>query len=154
MYLPVFGSYIVDPAVGAVERELHGRRMARSLLAEGGIVRLVPGCREPDAALPVEHRVVVVGPAVPDVLLAPIGRGPQDLDRAGVAGPERERHVGRGRHHEVRRHVLHRIEDRHVVAGVLALPVHRTVGVDGRIAPVAGDQIVQVLLVDCASRAA
>ena len=115
------------PAVGAVERKLDGRRMARALLAEVGIVRLVAGRGEPDAALPVEHRVVVVGLAVPDVLLAPIGRGLQDLDRAGVAGPERQRHVGRGRQHEVRRDVLHRIEDRHVVAGMLALPVQRPV---------------------------
>ena len=135
------------PAVGAVERKLHGRGVARALLAERRVVRHVARRREPDAALPVEHRVVVVGPAVPDVLLAPIGRGPQDLDRAGVAGPERQRHVGRGRQHEVRRDVLHRIEDRHVVAGVLALPVHRPIGVDGRIAPVAGDQVMQILLV-------
>ena len=116
-------------------------------MQKAGLSGLWPGRREPDAALPVEHRVVVVGLAVPDVLLAPIGRGPQDLDRAGVAGPERQRHVGRGRQHEVRRDVLHRIEDRHVVAGMLALPVQRPVGVDGRIAPVAGDQVVQILLV-------
>ena len=135
------------PAVGAVERKLDRRRMARALLAEVGIVRLVAGRGQPDAALPVEHRVVVVGLAVPDVLLAPIGRGSQDLDRAGVAGSERQRHVGRGRQHEVRRHVLHRIEDRHVVAGMLALPVQRPIGVDGRVAPVARDQVVQILLV-------
>ena len=64
------------PAVGAVERKLDGRGMRRALLAEGRIVRHVAGRREPDAALPVDHRVVVVGLAVPDVLLAPIGRGP------------------------------------------------------------------------------
>ncbi len=134
------------PAIGAVERKLDGGRMRRALLAEVRIVRLVTRCGEPQAALPVEHRVVIVRPAVPDVLLAPVGRRLQDFERAGVAGPEGVRHVGRRRQHEVGRDVLHHIEDRHVVAGMLALAVDRTIGIDGRVAPVAGDQVVQVLL--------
>ena len=146
MYLPVFGSYIVTRRLVLLSGNSTADGWRRALLAEVRIVRHVAGRGEPDAALPVDHRVVVVGLAVPDVLLAPIGRGPEDLDRAGVAGPERQRHVGRGRQHEVRRHVLDRIEDRHVVAGVLALPVQRPVAVDGRIAPVGRDQIVQILL--------
>src|SRR5438874_2451333 len=81
------------PAVGAVERELDRRRVTRALLAEVWIIRLVAGRGEPDAALPVEHRVVVVRPRVPDVLLGPIGRGSEELDRSGIAGPERQRHI-------------------------------------------------------------
>ena len=68
------------------------------------------------------------------------------MDRTGIAGAECQRHVGGGRQHEVRRLVVHDIEDRHVVTGVLALPVYRAIRVHGRIAPVTGDQVVKVLL--------
>ena len=119
--------------------------MARAFFAEVGVVRLVARRRQPQAALTVEHRVVVVGLAVPDVFVAPIGRALQDVDRAGVAGAECQRHVGCRRQHKIRRDVFHRVEDRHVVAGVLALTVERAVSVDRRITFVAGDQVMQIL---------
>ena len=134
-------------AVGAVERELNGRRVRRALLAEVGLSGLWPVAASQTRPFRSIIELWLLALLSQMFLLAPIGRGPEDLDRAGVAGPERQRHVGRGRQHEIRRHVLDRVEDRHVVAGVLALPVQRPVAVDGRIAPVGRDQVVQILLV-------
>src|SRR5262249_42449694 len=57
-----------------VERKQLGRRMVGSGFAEVWIVRAAERRRQPDAALAIEHRVVVVDLGVPQLLLAPIGR--------------------------------------------------------------------------------
>ena len=64
-----------------------------------------------------------------------------------MAGAEAERHARIAhRRRERRRHVLDRIENRQHVGAVLRRSEQRSVGVDGREAAVAGDQIVQILL--------
>src|SRR6185295_4081179 len=50
-----------------------GRRVAGSLLAKVGIDGAADCRRQPDAALLVEHRVVVIHLRVPQLLLTPIG---------------------------------------------------------------------------------
>ena len=65
--------------------------------------------RQPQPAVAAEHRVVVVGPRVPDALAAPVGRRLQRVERGGVPGPEAERHARIAhRRRERRRDVLHR----------------------------------------------
>jgi len=53
----------------------------------------------------------------------------------------------RDRHLEERHLVRLGIQDRHVVGRVLGRPIERAVGVDGRVAPIRGDQVVQIVLV-------
>jgi hypothetical protein len=123
--------------------------MVGALLAEGRIVDAAHRGREPDAALLVEHAVVVVGALAPDLLLAPVGRGRGRLGCGrGMEGrPERFGCVWvRDRHLEECHLVRLRIEDRHLVARVLGRAIERSVGVDGGIAPVRGDEIVDELL--------
>src|SRR5882757_4158972 len=48
--------------------------MVGTRLAESGIVSGTDACGQPDAALVVEHRVVDVGLAIPDLFISPIGR--------------------------------------------------------------------------------
>ena len=103
--------------------------------------------RQPDPALAVEHRVVIVDPGVPELLLAPIGRRRHRLDRrAAWPGPSDSgmfgSRTGTLKYVDL---VGLRIEDRHVVGRVFGRAVQRAVGVDGRIAPVGRDQVVQVL---------
>src|SRR5207248_8013236 len=62
-----------DLSIVALDRERLGRRMLRAFSAERRIVRTAYRGREPHAALPVEHRVVVVDLRIPDLLVAPIG---------------------------------------------------------------------------------
>ena len=118
-----------------------------------------PSCRRPDCPcrarsaashtrpLLVEHRIVVVGAGVPELLVAPIGRRLQRLD-ARRHGPARATPACRiaHRHLEERHLVGLRIEDRHVVGRVFRRAVQRAVGVDRRIAPVGRDQVVQVFV--------
>src|SRR5262245_21469616 len=66
-----------------------GRRMAGTLLAKVGIVGTADCRRQPDAALLVEHRVVIVHLRVPQLLLTPIGRGLQRLFDCGVSRSQR-----------------------------------------------------------------
>ena len=130
-----------------LEREHLGGGMVRALLAEGRIVHAAHGRGEPDPALLVEHRVVVVGAGVPELLVAPIGRRLQRLDAGGMAGPERFRHFGILHRHLEERHLVGlRIEDRHVVGRIFRRAVERAVGIDRRIAPVRRDQVVQIFV--------
>ena len=134
-----------DLTSGAVEREYLGRGMVRILLAEGWVLDSAHGRGEPHPAGLVEHAVVVVGALTPDLLVSPIGRGLVRLRCGGgmERRPERFRRIRiRDRHFEERRLVRLRVEDRHVVARVLGRPVERTIRVDGGIAPVRGDQIM------------
>ena len=68
------------------------------------------------------------------------------MDRTRIPRPKRQRHLGGDRQLEVGRHILHGIQNRHVIAGMFALPVKRTIGVHRWIAPVARDEIMQILL--------
>ena len=63
------------------EREKLRRHIARSLFAEGRVVTGADSGREPYAPFLVEHRIVHVGPAVPDRFLSPIRRRRQWLPR-------------------------------------------------------------------------
>ena len=132
---------------GHLEREHLGRRMIGTLLAERGVRPVAHRRRDPHAALLVEHRVVVVGARVPELFLAPIGRGRERPHARGVSRPERFRHARIGHRHLERRHPGGlRVQDRHVVGRVFRRAVERAVAVDGRIAPVRGDQVVEIVL--------
>ena len=64
-----------------------------------------------------------------------------------MAGAERFRHVRILHRHLEERHLVRlRIQDRNVVGRVFGRAVQRAVGVDGRIAPVRRDQVVQIML--------
>ena len=65
-----------------------------------------------------------------------------------MAGAEIERHLRIAhRRREGGGDVLHRVEGRDVVGAVLGRPEDPAVGVDGRMAAIAGDQVVEVVLV-------
>ena len=112
MYFIVFGSSIATVPLRRLQREQLGRRMIGALLAERRVLGAAHRRGEPDPALLVDHRVVVVDLGVPDLLVAPVGRRRQRLERRGVARSERERHV-RIAHRRVEfgDAVLHRIEN-------------------------------------------
>src|SRR3989442_13680153 len=119
--------------------------MIRALLAEGWILDAANSGGKPHAALLVEHAVVVVGPLTPDFLVAPVGRGLHRLcGGGGVEGWSKRFGSVRIRdwHLEKRHRVRLGIEDRHVVARVFIRAIERTVSIDGRMAPVRRDQVV------------
>ena len=76
-----------------VDRECFGVRIIRALPAEcrraGGVV----GPGHPDSAAAVEHRIVIVEFAVPDLLNPPIGRSCHRFFNRRMTGPERLRHI-------------------------------------------------------------
>ena len=120
-------------------RDLRGRMIA-ALLAIGRVRVRADARGKPDAALLVDHRVVVAGVAVPDRLFGPVGRRP-------------ERQTGRGRRLRIAirmfdhaRRVRDRIEPRHVVGALLRRPVDPAVGIDGRLAFVGRHRVMQVML--------
>ena len=130
-----------------LEREDLGRGMVGALLAPGRVVHAAHRCGDPHPALLVEHGVVVVGAGVPELLVAPVGRRLQRLDAGGVSRPERLRHARiRDRHLEERHLAGLRIQDRHVVGCVFGRAVKRPVRIDGRVATVRRDQVMQVVL--------
>ena len=132
-----------------LEREHLGRRMIGALLAE------VPGCPcrapSPRATPGPSCRTWRCGcwPACPRSSRRPSrAKAAVGLTARGMSGPERFRHVRILHRHLEERHLVRlRIEDRHVVGRVFGRAVERPVGIDGRIAPVRGDQVVQVMLV-------
>ena len=133
-------------ALRHVDREGLGRRMIRALLAEGGVVVTAHIGRKPHPALPVEHAVVVVSLLRPDLLHSPVRRGRQRLvERRGVERrPERLGHaVIQDRHLEERNLMRLRVEDRDVVARVFGRTEQRAVGIDGGIAAIRRDQVVE-----------
>ena len=133
--------------IGAIHRERLRRRMVRARLAERRVLGAAHRGGQPQPAVAPEHRVVVVDARLPDALAAPVGRRLQRIERRRMAGPEVERHLRIAhRRLERRRGVLDRIEDRQHVGAVLRRSEERAVRVDGREAPIARDQIVQVLL--------
>src|SRR5262249_23366679 len=66
--------------------------MVRTLLAKGRIVRAAYRCSQPDPALGVEHRIVIIGLGAPDLFVAPIGGGLHRLSAEAEA--RRLRHFG------------------------------------------------------------
>jgi hypothetical protein len=102
-----------------VQREHLGGGMVGTLLAKVRVVHAAHGGRKPDSPLLVEHTVVVVGPGVPDLLVAPVGRRRERFEAGGVSGPKRFRHVRITHGHLERRHlVCLGIENRHEVSRV------------------------------------
>src|SRR5919201_6252093 len=63
-----------------LEREYLGRRMIRAFLAPRRVVPPAHGRGEPHAPLLVEHRVVVIGTRIPELLVAPVRRWLHGLD--------------------------------------------------------------------------
>jgi hypothetical protein len=119
--------------------------MAGTLLAKVGIVGAADCRRQPDAALLVEHRVVIVHLRVPQLLLTPIRRGLQRLFDCGVSRSQRFWGVliaHRG--FEDADRVGLGIEYRQKVGGVFRRAEQRTVGIDGGMAAIRGDEIVEI----------
>ena len=112
--------------------------MARSLLAEIGVLRRTHGGRDPDAALLVEHRVVDVVLAGPDHFLAPVRR------RRGHLRRRRRRVRIANRQLDLSRLVAVGIEHRQVVGAQFERAVDRPVRVERGIAAIGRDDIVEV----------
>src|SRR5262245_324938 len=134
-------------ATAAVERVKLGRRVV-PIVAVGGLFLLVTERgRHPDPALLVEHRVVVVEVGFPDLLVAPVGRRAEWLFHGRMAGTEILVHVRVADRRLVQgRSVGLRIDDRHVAHAVFGLAIDRTAGIDGRVTPIGGDEVMQVVL--------
>ena len=77
-----------DLPQGPFQREEFGRRMIRTLLAVIRIVGPSYGCGQPGPALLIEHRIMVVDPRIPDVLVTPVCGGLQRRETGGMAGPQ------------------------------------------------------------------
>jgi hypothetical protein len=61
----------------------------------------------------------------------------------------RTQRLGRAKRHRQtkgRGAVLDRVEDRHVVGGILRRTIERTIGIDRRMATVGRDQVMQIVL--------
>ena len=124
----------VGPRVG---KHLRGR-MIGPRQAVRRVLRPAYAGGQPDAGILVKHRVVNVRPAVPDRLLAPVGR--RRHRRTG-----RQRGVGvPHRHAQLPDAVAGRVEHWHVVGAGFEGPVDRPVRVDGRIALVGRHLIVKI----------
>src|ERR1044071_880028 len=65
--------------VGSFQREDLGRRMAGSFFTELWIAGIAKSCREPNAALFIDHSVMVVRSGIPNLLAAPIRRRLHEL---------------------------------------------------------------------------
>ena len=133
-------------ALVGIERGGLGVGIIRALAAERRRAGRVIGSRHPDIAFGVHHVVVIVEFGVPNLLHAPIGRGRQRLFDGGVARTESLRHIGAFRGRDVGDLVGLRIEHRLVVGSVFRRAIQRTVGIDGRIALIARDQVVEIFV--------
>ena len=136
-----------DRAVRLLERGQLGGRMIGAFLAEVRVLGAAHRRRHPHAALLVEHGIVVVHLGVVELLLTPIGRRPERLVHGrvsrskpfrGVCIADRSLEIGDG--------VRLRIQDRDDVGRIFGRAEDRTIGIDGRIPAVRGDQVVQILL--------
>src|SRR5262245_35308830 len=116
--------------------------MVRVLFAESRIVRTPDRRGEPDTAFTVEHAIVIARLARPNPFVAPVGRW------LHWSFSHRNRRIWIAhRRWEVFGAVRFRIEDRNDIDAKLCRAVHRAVGVNGWIATVGGDKVVQVMFV-------
>src|SRR6185295_11215589 len=111
--------------------------MARSGFAPGWIGGATNGMREPDPSAGIQHRVVQAGLARPDDVLAPVGRRRQVLLRVGVLSVRVA-----NRHLHTRCRIAHRVEDVDIGLAESRNAVDVTVGVEGRIALVGRNRVV------------
>src|SRR5580658_7283253 len=105
--------------------------MSRALLAEGGIARRAHARGVPDTAGRIEHGVVRDGAAVPDALIAPVRRGPEQR----VVVSRRRIGIAHGRL-EGGGCVVYRIEYREIVGAELGAAVNQSIGVHGGMAAI------------------
>ena len=142
-----FGIEHRQRAVGFLQRENLRRRKVRSLLAPVGIVRPANGGGKPDAAILIQHGIVVVDLGVPDFLHAPVGRWAQRCGRCRMPRPKRLRRVGVAhRRVEIINGIRFHIQDRNIVGGIFRRSIERAIGVDGWIAFVGRYAVMQILL--------
>ncbi len=127
-----------EMARGLLDRRELRRGMVRALAAEVRIGELADARGEPDPAGLIHHRIVHAGLAVPDHLVAPIGRWAVWVVlrrwRLGIA----HRHFYRSRG------VGLRIEHGEEVRALLGRAVELAVGIDRRLALVGRNLVVQV----------
>ncbi len=137
-----------DLPLALLQREELGGRMVGTLAAERRILGAAHRRGEPQPAFLVDHRIVVVDPGVPDLLVTPIRRRPKRLLHRRVARPERFGHlrVAHGRM-EVGDLVGLGVEDRNDVGRVFRRAEQWAIAVDRWVTPIGGDQVVEVVLV-------
>src|ERR1700676_302807 len=72
----LFRLWIVHRELAATgfEGEQDSRRMARAFVAESRVFAAADSGSNPQATLPIEHRIVNIGLAVPDRFVAPVRR--------------------------------------------------------------------------------
>ena len=124
--------------------ECFGRRMVGALFAERRIIRAAHCRCEPYPPVAIEHAVVVVGLAVPDLLRSPVGRRLHRLSFRLIVGLA---YPGRERESEIRGPVRFRIEDGNNIDANLGGAVNRAIGIDSGVATIRSDQVVQVMLI-------
>src|SRR6266850_6883541 len=80
-------------AIGSLQREDFGRRMAGAFLAKIGIIRVAKSCRKPNAAFAIDHAVMIVRLGIPELLAAPVRRRLHEFVARRMPGPERLRNI-------------------------------------------------------------
>ena len=116
-----------------------GGRMVRALLAVIGVGRRPQLGGEPDLALLIHHHVVNGGVAVPDRLVAPIGRSAVRRIRRTLHLLVEVGLLDRGGD------VLDRVERRNEIGALFRRAVDQPVGVDMRVALVGRDRVMLVM---------
>ena len=130
----------------AVERKRLGIAIVRALPAECRRPGSVIGSGQPEPALGVEHVVVIVEFAVPDLFHAPIGRSRKRLFDGGVSRTQSFGHIGTLRRRDVIDLIRLRIEHRQSVGRIFRRAIERAVGIDRRIALVRRNQVVKIFV--------
>ena len=140
MILPVLGSSIdrcrVEVSSGNTLADGWSEPFLQKVRIGGGPTREVYQTRP----VLIEHRVVRAGLAVPDRLVAPIGRRRQRVVLGRLRLRIAHRHLDGGCL------VIDRIEDRHEVGAVLGRAVDQAIGVERRLALVGRRDVVQIVL--------
>ena len=126
-------------AAGTAQRKRLGGRVIRTFLAERWhIARVASAGGNPDPAVAVHHRIVHRSCRIPDLLVAPVGRGRHGrLCCAVVIWVFRE-------YRNLVGAMGARIQHRQIVSTVFQCAVNLAIGIHRRIAAVGGNQIMQI----------
>src|SRR6185436_15159132 len=103
------------------------------------IAGIAKSCSKPNAALFIDHSVMVVRSGVPDFFTAPVGRRLHELVTRGMTGAECFGDAIAHRRDDARGSAFDRVEHGNHVGAVLGRTVERPVSIDCRIAAIGSD---------------
>src|SRR5215475_9364960 len=133
-----------EVAASSFDRKEFRRWMVRAFFAEGRIIRRTNSGGNPDSALFVEHRVMNRGLTFPNAFRSPIRRRREHQRIRPCDGYSVRRVRIAYWHSDLGRPMTNGIENRHKIRAVLGRTIDQAIGVDGWIALVAGDLVVQI----------